>query len=109
MIDRLRRYSWPGNVRELQNVIERAVITSQDGRLEFEHLVLPHTGGSVRPQRPVPRPRVAGHAPLTRDDLARFEAENLSAALAQTGGKLYGPGGAAEPARHAADDSCVAP
>jgi hypothetical protein len=29
---KLRRYEWPGNVRELQNVIERALITSPDGR-----------------------------------------------------------------------------
>jgi formate hydrogenlyase transcriptional activator len=27
----LKRHSWPGNVRELQNVIERAVILTQDG------------------------------------------------------------------------------
>jgi transcriptional regulator of acetoin/glycerol metabolism len=26
-------YTWPGNIRELQNVIERAVILSDDGRL----------------------------------------------------------------------------
>ena len=29
-------YDWPGNVRELQNVIERAVILSIDGRLELD-------------------------------------------------------------------------
>jgi transcriptional regulator with GAF, ATPase, and Fis domain len=29
---KLMRYDWPGNVRELQNVIERAFITSHDGR-----------------------------------------------------------------------------
>jgi PAS domain S-box-containing protein len=33
---RLRTYSWPGNVRELQNVIERAVITAQDGQLNLD-------------------------------------------------------------------------
>jgi transcriptional regulator with GAF, ATPase, and Fis domain len=26
-------YSWPGNIRELQNLVERAVIVSQDGVL----------------------------------------------------------------------------
>ena len=32
----LTSYSWPGNVRELQNVIERAVITATDGRLNLD-------------------------------------------------------------------------
>ena len=32
-------YSWPGNVRELQNMVERAVILSNDGTL---HNPLPH-------------------------------------------------------------------
>jgi formate hydrogenlyase transcriptional activator len=31
-------HDWPGNVRELQNVIERAVILSEDGTLRFPHL-----------------------------------------------------------------------
>lgn len=29
-LDAMRRYSWPGNVRELENVIERAVILTED-------------------------------------------------------------------------------
>jgi len=37
----LRNYSWPGNIRELRNVLERAVLLSDDGvilntGLEFE-------------------------------------------------------------------------
>ena len=32
----LRSYAWPGNVRELRNVVERAIITSTDGRLHLE-------------------------------------------------------------------------
>lgn len=31
-------YSWPGNVRELENVIERAVLLSEDAVLSPEHL-----------------------------------------------------------------------
>ena len=30
-LDAFRAYSWPGNVRELQNLVERAVILSNDG------------------------------------------------------------------------------
>ena len=35
-IRRLEAYRWPGNVRELQNIVERAVITSRDGRLNLD-------------------------------------------------------------------------
>ena len=33
---------------------------------------------------------------LTRDDLKRQERESITTALKQTGGKVFGPGGAAE-------------
>ena len=32
----LQAYSWPGNIRELKNLVERAVITSPEGRLQIE-------------------------------------------------------------------------
>ena len=35
VMDALVRYPWPGNVREMQNVIESAVIPSQNGRLRI--------------------------------------------------------------------------
>ncbi len=34
----LERHAWPGNVRELRNVIDRAVVMSQDGRITVEDL-----------------------------------------------------------------------
>ena len=37
-IDMLMAYHWPGNVRELENVIERAVLLSQDGVVHGYHL-----------------------------------------------------------------------
>jgi Nif-specific regulatory protein len=37
-IDMLTSYHWPGNVRELENVIERAVLLSQDDVLHGHHL-----------------------------------------------------------------------
>ncbi len=40
----LQTYPWPGNVRELENVIERAVIASPEGRLRIE---TPEDGRSI--------------------------------------------------------------
>lgn len=37
-LERLKTYDWPGNVRELQNIVERALIQSQNGRLTFPEL-----------------------------------------------------------------------
>ena len=39
-ISRLLDHSWPGNVRELENVMHRAVLTCQDGRVEVGDLPL---------------------------------------------------------------------
>lgn len=37
-IEALKRYHWPGNVRELRNIIERAAILCQGGRVGIESL-----------------------------------------------------------------------
>ncbi|MEX0718888.1 MAG: sigma 54-interacting transcriptional regulator [Planctomycetaceae bacterium] len=34
----MERYAWPGNVRELQNVIERAVVLAEEGRITLPDL-----------------------------------------------------------------------
>jgi transcriptional regulator with PAS, ATPase and Fis domain len=34
----LESYDWPGNVRELENVIERAVVLTESGRITADHL-----------------------------------------------------------------------
>ncbi len=34
----LESYDWPGNIRELQNVVERILLVSEDGRISIEHL-----------------------------------------------------------------------
>ena len=40
----LIEHDWPGNVRELENVIERAVVTSQGGVITPEHLIFSPAG-----------------------------------------------------------------
>jgi len=97
MMTELTAHEWPGNVRELQNAVERAVILSQNGQLQFD---LPKTAviAEVSGQR---RSGAGSGAPtksamLTRDELKQHERESIAAALKQTGGKLFGADGAAE-------------
>jgi len=90
VIARLREYAWPGNVRELQNVIERAVITAHDGKLNLDRaLPVTVTGGSGHPI-----PDLQGV--LTARDLARLERENVRRALEATGWQIAGDSGAAK-------------
>ena len=39
-IDAMRVYHWPGNIRELRNCIERAVVLSQDDRIDAHELAM---------------------------------------------------------------------
>ena len=92
MAARLKAYAWPGNVRELQNVIERAIITARDGRLNLDR-ALPPQAPPIRPREtPGPAPREAC-SPV--DDLARIERENLRQALERSAWKVAGDAGAA--------------
>ncbi|MBV8134912.1 MAG: sigma 54-interacting transcriptional regulator [Deltaproteobacteria bacterium] len=87
----LSNYDWPGNVRELQNAIERAIILSQGGPLRFE-LPGPNTTSAPRV-----RAQLSSKTDmLTRDEWKRQERNAIAAALKRTGGKVFGPGGAAE-------------
>lgn len=38
VMDRFEEYHWPGNIRELENVIERAVIFSEGGKIQLTDL-----------------------------------------------------------------------
>ncbi|WP_315834138.1 sigma 54-interacting transcriptional regulator [Bradyrhizobium prioriisuperbiae] len=90
---KLARYDWPGNVRELQNVIERAAILAQNGRLRID---LPDPPGSHA--TPVADPRKGETRPviLTEDEMRERDRSNIAAALDLCGGKVSGAGGAAE-------------
>ena len=90
-LSQLTAHDWPGNVRELQNTIERAVILSRGGPLRFDLTGSDATGSPLADTRTAPRPAL-----LTRSELKRQERDGIAAALKQTGGKIFGPGGAAE-------------
>ena len=94
---RLMAYSWPGNVRELQNVIERAVITSRDGRLNLDRALPDVPGETVRETRPVDE--IIHEVPnrvLQLRDLQQLEQKNILRALESTGWRIAGKDGAAE-------------
>lgn len=48
-MEELLSYSWPGNVRELRNVIERAVIVSQNDMINVDDLMLHSNSGGKDP------------------------------------------------------------
>ena len=75
----LQSYDWPGNIRELENLVERAVITSPEGRLQLE----------VPPQ-----PDRAAVRKLRK--LADFERDYILEVLERARWKIEGPKGAAE-------------
>jgi PAS domain S-box-containing protein len=88
---RLKGYDWPGNVRELANVIERAVITAPDGRLDLER-VLPETFAVAQPEA---KTTDDSKRVLTAEQMQQLERENIVLALESTGGKVSGENGAA--------------
>jgi transcriptional regulator with GAF, ATPase, and Fis domain len=86
---------WPGNVRQLVNTLERATILRPSGILEPDDLALMTSPPALR----IPI-LDSGFCPeeLDADPLLSYvdnERRHLSAALARSGGKIYGPDGAA--------------
>jgi len=106
----LQAYDWPGNVRELQNIVERTVILSRCGALEFELPGQTPTLGTglegefssaVSLSIPVSTESHAaipnGEAEvITESQMREREKANVVRALERSSWKVYGEGGAAE-------------
>jgi transcriptional regulator with GAF, ATPase, and Fis domain len=88
-LERLRQYNWPGNVRELENMVERELILHRDGPLTFDPL--PYAVDTRPSLLPAKHGSSKGIQPLDH-----VVAAHISEALQVTGGKINGPGGAAE-------------
>jgi DNA-binding NtrC family response regulator len=91
-VERLECFDWPGSIRELQNVIERALIRSRGGRVQFEL-------GEARqrlPQKPMASRAGDDAAPvLTITEIKEMESANIERALRRCNGQVYGKDGAA--------------
>ena len=88
-INKLMAYDWPGNVRELENLIERALIQSTGGALSFETL----SARQVPVGRELTRDAGQNRTALSLDEI---NAQHIRQALEMAGGKINGPGGAAQ-------------
>ena len=77
-------YDWPGNVRELQNVIDRAIVLCDSETFSIDETWL-------KPERH----RLSGSVVPLGATLAEHEKEIIEAALADCGGQVGGPTGAA--------------
>jgi DNA-binding NtrC family response regulator len=80
-LDHLRSYPWPGNVRELQNVIERSVIVCETDEFKVDESWL-----STAP---------ASDSRVLSSTVAGHERAIIENALRASGGRVYGPSGAA--------------
>lgn len=91
-VDALRAYDWPGNVRELKNVIERAVILSDDRHLRLDlsmpeaHLLPPGDDD----QSPTPEAVF-----VTDEQMRERVRRNMIAALEYCDWRVSGKSGAA--------------
>lgn len=82
-------YHWPGNVRELQNLVERAIIISQDNAINWQ-AIIPSDSKIIQNSSETIADRI-----LTSKQLIALEKENILKALRQTKWKISGHNGAA--------------
>lgn len=86
----LQSYNWPGNIRELQNVMERAAITSQQGRVTIDLPLSTSTQEAI-----IKAETVTGENIIPDDEMQDRVKRNMLAALEQCDWKLFGDDGAA--------------
>ena len=82
VMDGLMTYDWPGNIRELENIIERAMILSSDGILEYGDWI--------------PTEKISSNGKSAASKLEDLERNHIIETLNKTGWKVSGEKGAAK-------------
>ena len=80
----LWEYDWPGNVRELENLVERLVVLSEDGRVTVENL--PPNIRSFISDKKIPRPQLTEEGIDLNAAVEEFEYRLIDEALRRTKG-----------------------
>ena len=75
-------YNWPGNIRELENIIERAMILSANGVLEYGDWI--------------PTEKISSNGKPAASKLEDLERNHIIETLHKTGWKVSGEKGAAK-------------
>ena len=86
-LDQLQSYPWPGNIRELQNVIERSVIVCETENFSVDVSWLSRKPLATGPNRELDL--------FKKLQLPSQEKTIIETALRESGGRVYGPSGAA--------------
>jgi transcriptional regulator with GAF, ATPase, and Fis domain len=89
-------YDWPGNIRELRNVIERAVITAEDGKLNWTYAMPDHPPTSSATSSGTLDQGTQDQRVITITEMRELEKHNIISALEISNGKISGKGGAAQ-------------
>jgi transcriptional regulator with GAF, ATPase, and Fis domain len=84
-LELLQSYPWPGNIRELQNVIERSVIVCDTENFSVDESWLSRQPPATEPQTET---QLFKRVPAQEKAI-------IEAALSESGGRVYGPSGAA--------------
>jgi len=82
----LCEYSWPGNVRELENIINRAYILADGGRITMADIPPDIARQAPRQDSATESGQTTATSGSLRDQLRRFEAEIISKTLEECGG-----------------------